>query len=146
MATTLGSAMLCKSADVADGLLYVLGGGITRVWNTSFPFPSNLTLAMMIHVPARERDREHPVEVTVRSPAGEEIVRAVGGVKLDPRGDLGVDEVTMTPFVIPMPGMAIETPGEYRVKIVIDQVTAGALVFRADISGTAGGAGAGPIQ
>jgi hypothetical protein len=51
--------LLADSAQVADGKLYVLGGG----WNVTGPQPTPFALAMLIEVPWDRANEEHRLRV-----------------------------------------------------------------------------------
>lgn len=43
----LASAILCDFAQVREGLLFVSGGGITRIWRETFPAAAGVSLALV---------------------------------------------------------------------------------------------------
>ncbi len=55
------TVMLCDSAQVAEGKLYVLGGG----WSLSGPGPFQHALAIKIEVPWDESNRPHRMETVL---------------------------------------------------------------------------------
>lgn len=54
--------MLCDSAQVADGKLYILGGG----WSLCGPGPFQHALAIKIEVPWNEANRPHKLEAILQ--------------------------------------------------------------------------------
>lgn len=59
----LGCAMLCDAAVVREGLLHILGGGVTRVTHPSYPARLDLNLALSITFEKAEIDREHQLRI-----------------------------------------------------------------------------------
>jgi hypothetical protein len=58
------SVVLCDAAQVADGKLYILGGGWTHAVITE---PLSIALAVVVAVPWGDANRRHPVSVTLRN-------------------------------------------------------------------------------
>jgi len=64
------TVVLCDSARVAEGKLYVLGGGWTHVVAQS---PLELALAVVIAVPWGDANRRHPLTVALKDEDGQSI-------------------------------------------------------------------------
>ena len=70
------TALLCDHAQVRDGLLFVLSGGITRIIRDSFPAAMGTCLALMLEFTSTETERPHQLEILVLGEDGEEVPRA----------------------------------------------------------------------
>lgn len=84
--------MLANHAEVANGLLYIHGGGWTHHWRgPEIPGqarpPSMLSAAMSFVVPSKEADRPHPFVLAIHPPnEGEaDVVRVEGSFAVTSR-------------------------------------------------------------
>ena len=84
--------MLANHVEVANGLLYIHGGGWTHHWRRpEIPGqdrqPSPLSAAISFVVPSKEADRPHPFVLAIHPPnEGEaEVVRVEGSFTVTPR-------------------------------------------------------------
>ena len=68
--------MLCDAATVREGLLHILGGGITRLNRPSFPAPLGAALALQISVHPTEASVSHRVEAIIQGEDGSQIAKA----------------------------------------------------------------------
>jgi hypothetical protein len=96
-------ALLCDAATVREGLLHVLGGGVTRAGRAQYPSPLGLTLALRILVHPTEAERPHNLDIRLQGEDGQPVA-AVGvefGVS-DP-GAVEPGEQISVPFPLPMP-------------------------------------------
>jgi len=83
--------MLCDSVQVADGKLYILGGG----WERTAPTNPNMGLAITILVDWEEREKAHTFSVELQDEAGkpakiigmEKPLRVEGEFKVKARPD-----------------------------------------------------------
>lgn len=113
------SALLCDAASVRQGLLFVLGGGITRLWRTEYPAELGASLAMMLEMHQMELSRPHEIDVLVQGEDGAELARAKGGFQLD-GGDFEVGEPALVPFVLDLHRVGLPSLGTYTVEIAVD--------------------------
>jgi hypothetical protein len=80
------SVVLCDAAQVADGKLYILGGGWTHAVVSE---PLSVALAVVAVVPWGDANRRHAVSVALRDEDGE-LVELVGQpVKTDGQFEIG---------------------------------------------------------
>lgn len=116
-------ALLCDAATVREGLLHVLGGGITRAGRTEFPSPVGLTLALRILVHPTEMDRQHQLEVRLQGADGEQIGGFEVGFELEDPGGLEPGEHASLPLpLVPPPEAELTGPGRYSFEVLIDGV------------------------
>jgi hypothetical protein len=128
----LDTALLCDAATVREGLLHILGGGITQIIRDEYPAELSVTLALRIMVHPTEMPEAHQLRIVVQGEDGEQIteVRAdvrVANPELVPVGEEGE-------LLIPwdFPGRPkLPTTGRYSMEILIDGVHQGTVPFRA---------------
>lgn len=118
----LTCALLCDAATVRDGLLHILGGGVSVIGRPAIPAPMGVTVALMVEQHRTELDREHDLQVLVLSADGAELARA----DLKWRAELPPPGVVASgypfPVVVPLQGVVLPQAGTYSVEIVIDDV------------------------
>jgi hypothetical protein len=64
----LTSLLVCDHAQVRDGLLMVLSGGITRILVPAIPATVHFTVAVVVEIPFFELDQPHEVRISVVDP------------------------------------------------------------------------------
>jgi len=127
--------MLCDAASVREGLLSVLGAGITVVWRESFPAPLFADLAAQferLDVAASRYDvsiSARPVE------GGESVFNAELQLQVEARDD---DRPQMIPLIVPLRDVGVPGPGSYILEVFVDKVVRGSLRFDAVLMPPAG--------
>lgn len=115
-------ALLCDAATVREGLLHVLGGGVTRINRPGYPAPlAPLTLALRILVHPTETDRPHQLEVRLQGADGETAARFDVQFGINDPGDIQPGEEVSVPLPLPMPQeIALTQAGRYSFELLID--------------------------
>lgn len=115
-------ALLCDAATVREGLLHVLGGGVTRINRPGFPTPlSPLSLAMRVLVHPTEADRMHKMQVRLLDEDGAEIARFDLEFGVGDTGQLEAGEEVSLPLPLTIPpNVGLEKAGRYSFEILID--------------------------
>ena len=72
---------------VREGLLHILGAGITRINRQAYPAPFGAAVAMMLVLHPTEADRDHSLNVLLQGSDGAEVAKVEGTF----RGELGPD-------------------------------------------------------
>jgi len=142
-------AMLCDSAVVAEGKLYVQGAGWNMLSTPQFPFvQSRIGLAVVIGVPYTETNREHRLHVRLESEDGAQL--PLGPPVADPDQPGGVQRATGVgaqfnvgrpavlqpgdrqnlPFAINLDQLGFESAGAYSFVLSIDGDEVNRLAFR----------------
>jgi hypothetical protein len=111
------TALLCDAVSIREGLLHILGGGITRIWAEQFPAPINATLALRVLIGAEEAGHPQGITLLVQGPDGEQL----GSFNLDfgvtaPEGGDAAGEVPV-PLAIPMQQVQLPGPGRYSIEV-----------------------------
>jgi len=114
-------ALLADAAQTSlDGKLYVLGGGIDRIFAEKFPATHpylSLVLKMELH-PA-ECEREHELEVELWNPDGNPVGGKLSGTFSADRQAGG--RPSFVQLVLNLQSATFEVPGDYAFQIVVDK-------------------------
>lgn len=128
----IDTAFLCDAATVRDGLLNILGGGITRAGRVEFPAALGLTLALRILLHPTEADNPHKLVVRLQGIDGEEAARVDIEFGAENPGTLEPGEQFSLPIPIPMPPQVqLPAPGRYSFELLIDGIHQGSVPFTA---------------
>lgn len=128
-------ALLCDSVTVREGLLHVLGGGITRLGRPEFPAPLMGALALRVMVHPTESDRPHQLEARLQAEDGATIARVDIGFELNPSGSERPGEELPVAFALPLHGVAIPHVGAYSFELLIDGVHQASIPFFVEVPG-----------
>lgn len=126
-------ALLCDAATVREGLLHILGGGITRLHRAEYPSALGTALAVRVMVHPTEADRSHQFETRLLSEDGEE----VGSVQVNfemshPVAVLRPGEELSVALPLSLHGLGIPHPGAYSFELLIDGVHHASVGFVAE--------------
>jgi hypothetical protein len=124
-------ALLCDSVTVREGLLHILGGGITRINRDSFPGPLGAALALRIMVHPTETDRTHELRVMLLAEDGGRIAEI--GIQFgvnDPTILEPTEEASLA-LPIQMHQVMVPRPGPYSFELLIDGIHQVTVPFRA---------------
>jgi Family of unknown function (DUF6941) len=117
-------ALLCDSATVREGLLHILGGGVTRLGRPDYPGPLGVALALRLVIHPTEQgvhnglvliqgeDGQRYAEINFEFTVTQETVT---------EADLLPGEEMSLPFVVPLHNIGMPAPGRYAVELLIDQ-------------------------
>ncbi|MFF9043329.1 DUF6941 family protein [Streptomyces parvulus] len=136
----LNMAVLCDRATVREGLLHILGAGVTRC-SLILPGAPDLDLAILIQ--AEDHNAlagQHSLSVVVTEQDGTEVGRAEFGwegptVEQPPTDDSSMPQL---PLVVPFRAMLFKNPGEHTVTVLIDgeeSARTAVMVTKAEIPG-----------
>jgi len=133
-------ALLCDSVTIREGLLHILGGGITRANREKFPAPLNLALALRIMVHPTEADRTHDLSVLLLDQDGERIAEFGIRFGINEPSVLEPSEEASLPLALSLHSVPLPHEGPYSFELLIDGIRQGAVSFRAvKLEGTAEG-------
>jgi len=121
----VNTALLCDAATVkGDGLLNILGGGVTVTRRDSFPSPLGLHLAMRIIARPAELSHAHKIEVLLQDEDGHQVTKVnigVGESPPPPDVEIPPGEEISLPIAWTFPGRPmLPHPGRYSLEILID--------------------------
>ena len=127
------SLLLANSAELRDGLLFVLGGGWTRCWpepGQQFPFQRVIVSALAIRVDYAETNEEHRFRLEVRD-ADETVLQPQqidGGFTVGRPPDLAAGMSQVVQMAGPM-AVEIPAPGVFSLVLAIDGSEARRIAF-----------------
>lgn len=128
----VASALLCDAATVREGLLHILGGGITRLHRTEYPAPMQVTLVVQVVLTQVEVGYTHDVMAVIQTEDGEVVVQANGHLDAGgPNPLLEPGESIVLPLVINLSNVVVNKPGGYSIEIAVDDVHQASITFRA---------------
>jgi hypothetical protein len=125
------TGLLCDFASVREGLLFVVGGGITRVRRPHYPAALGCSVALLVELHQMELTRPHELEVRVVGPDGEDVGTIKAGFQTAPMTDLDIGENLPIPVVLDLRAATLPKPGRYNVEASIDGGHQLTLSFRA---------------
>jgi hypothetical protein len=133
-------ALLCDAVTVREGLLHMLGGGVTRVHRRGYPAAlSPLSLAVRILVHPTEIDRTHQLEVRLQDADGKEVAKVDVQFGVADPGSVEPGEELSVPLPLTMPSqIALPHAGRYSFEFLIDGIHQLSVPFSATLS-TGGG-------
>lgn len=114
------AAFLCDAASVREGLLHVLGGGITRLWRQEFPGPLGVSVALLLELHRQELDRPHELNIIVMGEDGQQVAEVKGGFQAPASPNLEVHERQLIPMTLDLRAAEVPAAGAYTVDISID--------------------------
>ncbi|MHB2016590.1 MAG: DUF6941 family protein [Candidatus Xenobia bacterium] len=112
-------AVLCDVATVREGLLHVLGAGITRTQHESFPSQVELTLALWITANAKESGANRNLKVSVVGPGDNVFSNLEATVSFGDPSALKDGELFCLPVAMRL-ASPIPKAGLYKVDIEVD--------------------------
>lgn len=128
----VASALLCDAATVREGLLHILGAGITRLHRAEFPAPMQVTLVAQVVLTPVEIGTAHDVTAVIQTEDGEVVVQANGHLEAgEPNPLLEPGESVILPLVINLTNVVVPAPGGYSIEISVDAAHQTSLTFRA---------------
>lgn len=128
----VAAALLCDAATVREGLLHILGGGITRLHRSEFPAPMQVTLVAQVVLTPTEIQFGHDVVAMIQTEDGDLVVQANGHLEAgEPNPLLEPGESVILPLVINLGNAVVPVPGGYSIEISVDEVHQTSLTFRA---------------
>src|SRR5438477_12456235 len=111
-------AFICDAATVREGLLHILGAGITRINRQAFPAPFGAAVAMMLILHPTEADRDHALDVRLQGSDGAELAKIDGGFRSEKGPDLQPGEMIASPIVLSLHNAVLPGAGSYSVEIL----------------------------
>lgn len=128
-------ALLCDAVTVREGLLHVLGGGVTRVNRQSYPAPMGVALALRILVHPTEASKPHTAVFIVQTSDGARLVEGTAEFGLTPGTvpDLAPGEQLSLPLQLPLQTVPLPSAGGYSVEVLIDGIHQVSIPFQATL-------------
>jgi hypothetical protein len=117
---TLDFFMLADGANVAEGKIYIHGGGITRFHVPAFPSPMPQVAAVARFIIARDDiGRSQPITIGWRGPGDLGLLHEIrGDITAQDLGSLPNEEHGVV-IVATFSGIPLERPGSYEARLTI---------------------------
>lgn len=113
------TALLCEAASVREGLLNVLGAGVTALHRNAYPAPLNLTVALVFEVNGADEGQSQKFRISIEKVEGGQIAYIEGGWDAD---SLTIDRgaSAFAPIAIKLDQVSVPEPGSYIARFEID--------------------------
>jgi hypothetical protein len=111
-------AVLCDAANVRDGLLHILGAGVTQVAVPELPAQLPITLALRVVEESREIRPGHTVLIELFSYTSQVVASMSLQFLIDPEAPITGEGALAAP--IPLHSFTVERAGRYTVKVSLD--------------------------
>jgi hypothetical protein len=123
--------LLCDFAQVREGLLTVVSGGVTRVGLSRYPAPTPLFLAIMLYLPPDSVERPHAVRVLFKYPdTAEKFAEANVNVNPHPSEEQ-LSEGISFPVPLDLRGVTLPRAGTIDIQVEVDGELQGELTLHA---------------
>jgi hypothetical protein len=125
-------ALLCDAVTVRDGLLHILGGGITTTGHPAYPAPLGMMLALRILIHPTEVDRPHQLQIQLQDADGQRIASIDAQFGVSDPSLLAPGEEASVPLPIGLPPqVGLPAVGRYSFEILIDGTHQASVPFSA---------------
>lgn len=126
-------AMLCDAATVREGLLNVLGAGITRLHREQYPAPMGTQLALLLHSTAKEMSENHKLVIKVTHENKEKVAEFSVDFSVAPNQGASIDEIITVPLVATFAQQVLPQAGTYSIELLLDGKVARVVQFQAGL-------------
>ena len=115
------AALPCDFAEVREGLLFISGAPVTRVWRPAFPAVLGLCVAAVIEgTPGELEGIPHDVELLISDQDGAVLAELKGGIQLAQAEGVAPGEALQLPLVFNIMTLAVGAPGPYELRLRLD--------------------------
>jgi hypothetical protein len=128
------TCLLCEAATVHDGLINILGGGVTLAQRSEFPSELGLSLALRIMLHPTEMAHPHNIEIILQTEDGAQVTRVEMTVQPAPEGTeipAGEEGEMLVPWSFPGRPV-LPAPGRYSFELLIDGVHQASVPLKAE--------------
>jgi hypothetical protein len=126
------TVLLCDHVQVREGLLFVVGGGITRLRRPAYPAALGAGLAVVIEFEQIEAENAHQFGLVIVGEDGEEVGRVEAEIQVGDRERTYPGENIQVPLAIDMSGASLPKTGAYEVHVSVDADHRGTVQFWAE--------------
>lgn len=115
----VAAALLCDFAQVRDRVLFVVAGGVTRLWRQELPAPMGVFLALVIEQDPLEIGAVHELRVVVLDQDGEQLAEVIGGFQVE-AADVEPGDTVAVPAAVDLRMVSLPAHGPYDVRVFVD--------------------------
>ena len=130
----LTTALLCDHASVREGLLFVVGGGITRIRRPQYPAHLGIGLAAMLEFDSLEAQRDHRFQLIVVGEDGDEAARVEADIRVGATDAVKPGENVQVPLAVDMYQTVLPVGGAFELRLYLDGEHRRTLQFWAETS------------
>jgi hypothetical protein len=114
------SALLCDFASVREGLLFVIGGGVSRLFRPTYPGSLGVSIAFIVDLDPGDIGVPHQISVRIRDEDGREVGRVLGAFNVPEAPDREPGETLHVPLAIDLRPIPLPATGAYTAAIDVD--------------------------
>ncbi len=112
-------AMLADSAQASEGKVYLLGGGIDKIFAKAFPAAHpHMALILKLKLDSSECEREHALEIELWDADGNPVGAKLSAKFEAAREDLGRPSYAL--LVLNIVGQTFKAAGDYAFKVLVN--------------------------
>lgn len=129
------AAILCDAASIREGLLHVLGGGITVLGRESYPAPLSASLALLFELTeVRSEGEIHDVHIRAHriGDDGRSLFELHTRLQIEPGSTS--DMIQSVPLLFNLTNAGLPEPGSYEIEVSVDNVTSTSVRFNAALA------------
>jgi hypothetical protein len=116
----LTTALLCDHASVREGLLFVVGGGITRIRRASYPSHLGIGLAAVLELDPFEAERDHRFQLVIVGEDGDEVGRVEADIRVGTSEAVKPGENVQVPLAVDMYTTRLPESGAFELRLYVD--------------------------
>lgn len=131
-------AIFCDCATVREGLIHILGGGITRIYRDQYPALMGLHLGMTIHCPAELAGKTQELALILNDSEGQTLSRANLTLTVNAQGPVDAQEEILVPLAAGFQNQVLPKAGSYDLELNLNGKPLRSLRLRALTSVQAG--------
>lgn len=124
-------AMLCDAATVREGLLNVLGAGITQLNREQFPAPMGVQLALLLNASQDEMSKNHRMKLALLHQAGDKVAELAVDFAVGANPGTQKAQPITVPIIASFQQQNLPKEGGYVIELSIDDKLAKKLEFYA---------------
>jgi hypothetical protein len=118
------SLVLCDFAQVREGLMTIVSGGVTRVRPQGYPATFGLHVAVMLELSPDDFGQPHECRVSIaQAETSVKLVEMVTNFVQEPHVAAQPGEPMVIPLAINFSEVSIGEPGQYDVKVAVGATT-----------------------
>ncbi len=127
-------AMLANFAEVREGLVFVVGGGIDTVNTAQMPAPLNATILVRLLLHRTEANKQHSLEMEITDEDGNSVAKVQAGFMVASNPELPVGWDIPGMFALNVHGLQLAKEGRYAIEISADNVHLRTLNLRTKVN------------
>lgn len=127
-------AILADYVQENGGKLYVIGGGIDRIFAQGVPcVHPNLGFAARLEVTPAEQNRQHEIEFIISNADGGRVAKLDGKIQPQQRPEGGMKGMRLKPLLaINLPNVQFKEFGSYQIEVVVNNTSIKQIPFSVD--------------